>query len=272
MSSTTWSETLASCQRALGPLIKRDAAPLLVAAAFIAVIGFAGYKIYEHRITGGVGFIDATEMSGLDELRIAEKKRQFFGTLRPVVEAENAKILELRSEIEAARNAGESPGWLRDTAADYGVQWSGVEWRNLLRRVDAVPLTLALAQAANESSWGQSRFAQEGNNLFGQWCFEEGCGLVPEGRPEGASYEVRSFDSINESVRSYLRNINTHIAYRDLRVKRAKARRNEGRLASGVDLAGGLGSYSERGDDYIDEIRATIRINRGIMLGEPDDE
>mgnify|MGYP002064425563 CR=1 FL=1 len=94
----------------------------------------------------------------------------------------------------------------------------------LRRRVDTVPIRLALAQAAKESGWGTSRFARKGNNFFGQWCYDEGCGLVPRARGEGRSHEVRAFDSPGDSVASYLRNINTHHGYRELRHARAGLR------------------------------------------------
>ncbi|MEQ8666498.1 MAG: glucosaminidase domain-containing protein [Rhodospirillales bacterium] len=239
--------------------------PGLVAAGFLLGLSIAGYKIYEHRVTGGVGFVEATELAGLDDVQVEEKKRQFFDALRPIIEAENGRIAELRKRLIAARDSGQDPSWVFGVAEDYDVTWTGHEWRVLLRRVDTIPMTLAMAQAANESSWGQSRFAQEGNNLFGQWCFTEGCGIVPEDRPAGDNHEVRAFGSINESVRSYLHNINTHRAYRELRQARARARA-EGRAASGLELAGYLDSYSERGAKYIEEIRATVRVNRDLML------
>lgn len=247
--------------------VKRDAVPLFVAALILGIIGFTAHKIYEHHVTGGAGFVNATEMVDLDALGIDRKKRAFFDTLRPVIEAENARVLKIRRDITTARNADTEPGWLHSTADDFGMEWTGQEWDALLRRVDAVPMTLVMAQAANESNWGQSRFAQQGNNLFGQWCFTPGCGIVPEKRPEGARHEVRSFASVNDSVRSYLHNINTHRAYRDLRRIRAQDRA-EGRVATGTQLAGGLNSYSERGEAYVNEIRSTIRVNRSLMLGE----
>ncbi len=137
-------------------------------------------------------------------------------------------------------------------------------WAVLKRRVDAVPVDLVLVQAANESAWGTSRFAREGNNLFGQWCFRPGCGMVPEGRPDGATYEVAAFDSINESIRSYLNNLNTGRVYGDLRKIRAQCR-NEGRDPQATELAKGLKSYSERGMAYVTEIRAMLRHNAPVI-------
>ncbi|MCR6652499.1 MAG: glucosaminidase domain-containing protein [Cellvibrionaceae bacterium] len=118
-----------------------------------------------------------------------------------------------------------------------------------------------LAQAASESAWGTSRFAREGYNYFGQWCFKAGCGIVPKRRLEGAYHEVTRFDSVRESVAAYFHNINTHSAYHGLRLLRQEktARREP---FSGHELAGKLTSYSERGAPYIEELRSIMRSNQ----------
>jgi Bax protein len=130
--------------------------------------------------------------------------------------------------------------------------------------VDAVPDHLVLAQAANESAWGTSRFAREGNNLFGQWCFRQGCGLVPASRPDGATYEVARFESVSQSIGSYMHNLNTGRTYQELREIRALAREN-GHDPDANAMAAGLMSYSERGEDYISELRSMIRHNAEVI-------
>ena len=128
----------------------------------------------------------------------------------------------------------------------------------LLNEVNFVPASLALAQSANESSWGTSRFSKKGNNYFGQWCYQKGCGIVPSSRNAGAKHEVRAFESTLESVQAYMFNINTHNAYAELREIR------EGLSPMALDgnkLAMGLIRYSERGEEYIKEIKSMIRIN-----------
>ena len=130
----------------------------------------------------------------------------------------------------------------------------------LRKRLDVVPPSLILARAANESAWGTSRFATKGNNLFGQWCFSKGCGLVPRGRAEGASHEVAKFSSPYRSVRAYIQNLNRHPTYQLLRDVRLEDRRENAPL-SGLELAEGLRGYSERGEEYIEEIRAMIHYN-----------
>ena len=109
----------------------------------------------------------------------------------------------------------------------------------MLKRVDITPLLLVLAQSANESNWGQSRFARQGNNMFGQWCFRKGCGLVPNRRESGKQHEVAAFETVNASVRSYLNNINSSRAYGRLRDLRQRARRR-GERPTAEDLAAGL--------------------------------
>ena len=127
----------------------------------------------------------------------------------------------------------------------------------LILRVDVIPVSLALAQAANESAWGTSRFALEGNNVFGQWCYKKGCGIVPAERRSGATHEVKSFTSVEQSVQAYILNINSHPSYRYLREVRAVMRERQGKLDP-MGLAYGLDRYSERGNNYVDEVRNLI--------------
>jgi Bax protein len=112
-----------------------------------------------------------------------------------------------------------------------------------------------------ESAWGTSRFAVQGNNLFGQWCYQEGCGLVPLRRNTGSKHEVAKFDSVRDAIKSYLRNINTHRAYSDLRLHRATLR-DQDQPVSGHLLADNLIEYSELREVYVHEIQAVIRINK----------
>jgi Bax protein len=231
------------------------------------LISFIGYNIYEDHATGGVGFHYAKDLVLSDQLPVDIKKKAFFDFMRPVGVAENKRVLALRSKIIGARENGRNPGWLHDVGLDYGVEWTGVEWDRLLKRVDSVPITLILTQSANESSWAQSRFARIGNNMFGEWCFVQGCGLVPGERDTDKSHEVSVYGSVNESVRSYLNNINSSRAYSELRAIRWRARQ-QGREASGTELAVGLQSYSERGQAYVSDIQSMIRANRTLMIGE----
>lgn len=133
--------------------------------------------------------------------------------------------------------------------------------QGMLTRADIVPASLVIAQAAKESGWGSSRFAREGNNYFGIWCFTRNCGMTPIRRDNNRSHEVATFDSVEEGVRYYIRTINSHFAYTELRNMRAQARQQDRQLR-GEKLATGLVSYSERGMMYVNEIRSMIQYNR----------
>ena len=197
-----------------------------------------------------------------------ERKQAFFSYFLPIVQKRNAEILETRKALKDMRADGElsSPELrkVRRIADDFGMDEftpAPEDWAKLMRRVDVVPASLALAQAANESAWGTSRFAREGNNYFGQWCFEVGCGIVPNRRDEGKTHEVAAFDSPAESVATYMANLNRHNAYRELRSIRASLRQEDDDI-TGIQLAAGLRKYSERGDEYISELRSMIRYNK----------
>ncbi len=219
-----------------------------------------------------------TMINNLPDLRnekdVKTKKRKFFNALRPMVEQENQRIAQQRQFLLTIKDkpnlSAQETTMLNRLLKYYRIQRNkdgSIPWDELLKRVDTIPLELVLSQAANESAWGTSRFAREANNLFGQWCFTKGCGLVPKRRNHGSTHEVAAFASPQLSVRSYLRNLNTGRVYQDLRDIRAKARA-EGRTASAYELAAGLLKYSERGHEYVKEIRAMIKYNGKYMRGE----
>ncbi len=209
---------------------------------------------------------------------VKAKKTAFFGYMLPLVEARNLHIQGQREQLltvaeraqdvlseQDAKTIAELAAAYRMTDADM-TSTDLVE--ELLIRIDTVPTSLALAQAAVESGWGTSRFAVQANNLFGQWCYEKGCGLVPNQRNSGANHEVAKFANVSDAVYSYTRNINTHRAYKDLRVTRAGLR-EDNETISGHILAEGLLRYSERGKDYVHELQAVIRINKLAPYDQP---
>lgn len=197
------------------------------------------------------------------------KKQQFFDYLEDYIVAENKEIAATRDQLRPYLdivNSGValSPRermWVLELAERYRVDTSELGDRGIVnvlwRRVDIVPVSLALAQAANESAWGTSRFTLQGNNLFGQWCYEEGCGIIPARRPDGATHEVKRFESVREGVAGYLLNINSHPSYQDLREIREVMRRR-GESIDSVLLARGLSSYSQRRERYVDEVQNII--------------
>lgn len=202
-----------------------------------------------------------------------EKKQLFFKSILPMILLANNEIRRERQQVKEFKRLLDQGQPLEEPQLKvlarlkkrYEINSRNASLPavvdNLLRRVDIIPPELVLAQAANESAWGTSRFTRLANNLFGEWTFKPGAGIVPEDRPEGATYEVRRFETVYESIRSYLRNLNTHPAYRELRALRAEARAAAVQL-DGIKLAEGLFRYSTRGEDYVKELQSLIRQNQ----------
>jgi len=200
----------------------------------------------------------------------AERKTKFFNYFSPLIDEKNQEITRTRDKLLTWNKSRNDIGWwdsrtIGDLAAQYRVKNFSIDddasWEKLLVNVDVLPPSLVLAQAANESAWGTSRFAKLGNNYFGQWCFEHGCGLVPKQRDSDKAHEVAAFDSPQESLESYMQNLNSHPAYQSLRDIRTQLRK-EKQPVTGDALAAGLIKYSERGEEYIEELRAMMKFNK----------
>jgi len=211
----------------------------------------------------------------IEQLPVARKKALFFRSLLPLVEAENARIRAQRRYVEERFALGPlrrgTRNWnqvekLADLYRVAGDLNDPVVREILLRRIDEVPAALVLAQAANESAWGTSRFAREANNLFGLWTYKKDLGMVPAQRMEGARHYVRVFPDLRSSVRVYMLNLNIGHAYVDMRRSRATLRL-AGAVLDAEHLAEGLLRYSERGAEYVAEIRRMISGNSLAQLG-----
>ena len=197
---------------------------------------------------------------------VIERKRLFINTLIPIIYSENLQILNDRKKILDwwRESDGENfsrdfwPQWLFELSEKYGSSDSNLG--NLLVRVDIIPISLALAQAAIESGWGTSRYSREGNAVFGQYTFDESKGLKPRDRNKNQEFFIKKFSNLSESVRSYLKNINTHLAYADFREERKKLRMN-GENLSGYKLVNFLKDYSERREFYIKDVKEIITSN-----------
>lgn len=193
------------------------------------------------------------------------RKRLFLRTLLPLVLQANAELRQARAKVIAALDA-RAAGRLGATDAlwlDSLAEWYGAapdDAADLLSRIDAVPPSLALAQAAQESGWGTSRFALGANALFGQRSWgDDAEGLVPAAAKRD-DFKVRGFPDLMSAVRSYLHNLNSHRAYQDLRQRRARAR-TLGTPLHALNLVGGLKRYSEEGQDYVLALSELIRSN-----------
>ena len=204
------------------------------------------------------------DLKDIRESRV--RKTLFFKTVLPLVLQVNEEILRdrrrlwklhfrlgLNQKLKAADRL-----WLIMMAERYGVKRGDVA--SLLQRVDIIPPSLALAQAAEESGWGTSRFVREGNAVFGQWTFSKTRSLVPARRDEDKLHNIKAFSSLLDSVRAYARNLNTHGAYRQLRRARSDLRLR-GAPLDGLLLVGNLKNYSQRGQEYVGTIRGLIKSN-----------
>jgi Bax protein len=207
------------------------------------------------------------DMKSIDDT--ATRKATFFGYLAPIAETLNQDILQQRARLLEIANIYErekdlsvfDAHGLKSMAQQYAVDWHESDPAEVIarleRRVDIVPVSLVLVQAAKESGWGTSRFAREGNNLFGQWCYSKGCGIVPAQRSADSRHEVRVFGSVKDAIGAYLHNINTADAYASLREIRARQRK-AGKTPNGRALADGLLYYSQRRESYVQEVKAML--------------
>jgi Bax protein len=204
---------------------------------------------------------------GMADLReVRTRKDLFVKTVLPLILQVNEEITADRQHlvrVAEARDAGESLSradqrWLTDRATRYNVEPTDLV--ELRRRMDVIPPSLALAQAAEESGWGTSRFVLEGNALFGQYSSADEPMMVPTARDEDKSHAVRTFTSLLDSVRAYALNLNTHFAYKRYRDQRAKLRET-GKPLDGLALAPTLTRYSARGEDYTRSLRSLIVAN-----------
>lgn len=206
----------------------------------------------------------------LPSLAMANSQQDFFNRLRPLVNNEITAIKHQRTEIAKWQNSlkqGQKLSLAMQTkarllASSYRLKgFHSTEAKSydaLLARVDIVPASMVLAQAADESAWGRSRFAVQGHNLFGQWCFLPGCGIVPKRRPKGATYEVQRFRDEQQAINRYFHNLNTGASYNKFRQLREQLR-HQGKPLNGLVLAQGLQHYSSRGLNYVREIQTIIK-------------
>ena len=193
----------------------------------------------------------------------SKKRKEFFiQIILPLILDENKKIkLERRtlfSILNKNSNSEAERNWLKSKFKQYGVV--NRDLTTLKIRMDIIPVSLAIAQAAKETGWGTSRFAQEGNALFGQWTFS-GEGLKPAKSDGGDTHKVMKFKILKASVRAYHRNLNTHKSYREFRKVRAIQRDVYGELNS-LELVNYLDKYAATGNEYIKILKKIISQNK----------
>lgn len=224
-----------------------------------------------------------TEQTVKSDSMLAGKKHEFISTLLPYIEEENRRLIALRKRVGAMFDKIERDRALSTSeqqqisklASQYRVKGDPLvdvtAREEVLRKIDIIPSSLALAQAANESAWGESRFAQQANNLFGIWTYDKDKGLKPKRREEGKTHLVRIFDDFGESVRYYMYTLNSHPAYQELRQIRQQLRVS-GQVIEGRKLAAGLEKYSAKGQVYIDLIQSLIEQNEWVLLDTDNEQ
>ena len=200
------------------------------------------------------------EIKSIENTR--ERKELFIQIILPLILEENKKIRLERKTLFAILNKNSNSdaerNWLKSKFKQYGVV--NRDLTTLKIRMDEIPVSLAIAQAAKETGWGTSRFAQEGNALFGQWTFS-GEGIKPAGSDDGDTHKVMKFKILKASVRAYQRNLNTHKSYRKFRKIRSIQRDVLGNLNS-LELVEYLDKYAETGKEYIKILKKIIEQNK----------
>ncbi len=191
-----------------------------------------------------------------------KKRKEFFiQIVLPLILQENNNIRldrkRLFSIINKSNNSALEKKWLAKKYKQYGVPTKDLSILKV--RMDEIPVSLALAQAAKETGWGTSRFAQEGNALFGQWTWS-GEGLKPKEADEHKGHKVMKFNVLQASVRAYQRNLNTHKTYKEFRLARAKLR-DAGKPLDSIFLSKYLDEYAETGEQYVKILKKIIEQN-----------
>ena len=200
-----------------------------------------------------------------EELRYIEssKKRKdlFIKIVLPLILSENNRIkrdrITLFKILNKNNNTKAEKNWLNSKFKQYGVV--NKDLSTLKIRMDEIPVSLAIAQAAKETGWGTSRFAIEGNALFGQWTYT-GKGIKPSAADKEDKHKVMTFSVLKSSVRAYQRNLNTHSSYKEFRKARAIQRDNDEKLNS-IELANYLDKYAQTGEEYISTLKKIINQN-----------
>mgnify|MGYP000368492225 FL=1 len=222
-----------------------------------------GYDLKNVRAGQKVKPIYLTKLpKDLKTLGDTKKKRELFiKIVLPLILDENKKITEDRKKLFKilAKNfntVGERV-WLKRRFKEYKIK--DQDLAQLKMRMDIIPVSIALAQAANESGWGTSRFALEGNALFGQWTWSKK-GISPKKKDPNKNHKVLQFQILKASVRAYKNNLNTHNAYQEFREARAQLRQ-ENKQITGLNLIKYLKNYAAIGDEYVLIIEGIIKKN-----------
>ena len=191
---------------------------------------------------------------------VKDKKETFLQILLPLVVAENKKIKEDREyllKILKDNESVEGKKWLNKKYKAYKVSDKNIS--ELLKKIDIIPTSIALAQAAKESGWGTSRFALEGNAIYGQWTWN-GDGIEPLEKTKDQNHKILKFPLLRASVKAYINNLNTHAGYKNFRTKRSELRKQNKKL-EGLELIHELENYAQTGKEYTRILEQIIKQN-----------
>ncbi len=197
---------------------------------------------------------------------IKKQKQVFFDTLAPMIEKEKQQVLKdrkfvknyFKSGLFGIKHDGIGLIKLMNIKKYYKVK-NIYDIEEYLNRIDIIPTSIILAQAALESGWGKSRFVRKANNIFGHWTYS-GKGLIPKNRDKGAKHRIKIFKSLSHAIKAYLRNINTHYAYENIRTKRATLRNQLAKI-NGLDLYMEYIYYSQIREEYTKRLKKMILQN-----------
>ena len=203
--------------------------------------------------------------NNFENFSVKDRKKKFIADLFPIIQSANQDIIEKRNIFFEIKKKVESNNLnvleaaiLKKLFNEYKVKNNDLA--ELKKRIDIVPISLVIAQAAIESGWGTSRFAQEGNAYFGQKVVGIKVNGIKPNNSEDPLIKVRIFENLNDSVKAYLNNLNTHFAYKNFRKSRNELR-YFGKTLEGIILVNQLNKYSELGNEYIYNVQEIIRKN-----------
>ena len=208
----------------------------------------------------------------INEYEIDKKKAAFLAILIPISLRGNELVLEERKlmkiafstnniyQIERFSKKYKVKNFKKINFGKLNISELSMIKLELLDKINSIPISLILAQSIIESGWGASRFAQEGNALFGQWTWKNNDGIKPKGNLD-ANFSVKNFENLLDSVNSYILNLNTHPAYKELRKFRALQNQMDKNL-TGYDMANFLEKYAEIGFEYVTKVKSMIKKNR----------